>query len=490
MRNLCGQWQGAMLRDKVSLKGLVSSDANEEARMNPSDLETIFDAVDCGICVLDGMGNTVGVNPGACRVSGIPKNVFLADPIMSLYDSGYFLRVPISYQSLVSGKIVHGMQRTKAGKTLTCTAVPVYENSRNVKYVVLDARERFSNHESREQLGKTENLNLACEQIELQSTGRSHGQRSILAGSQAMRKVLDVARRVAATDVTVLLLGESGVGKDLIAEYIHDSSPRRGAGEYVRLNCNSIPRELVESELFGYTEGAFTGASRRGKPGLLETLSRGTLFLDEIADLPLDLQGKFLDVVEKGAFRRVGGTKEIPTDVRIIAATNRELHEMARQGLFRQDLYYRMNVVTIRIPALRERVEDIRLLASYYTAQLNRRYNSKKVLSEGALRLLETYRWPGNVRELANFLECLTITVSSDDIRPEHFELTELGAKLLKPESPYVGSLSQALQEAEKRVLFQAKRELGSSRRVADALGISHTTVNNKLKKYALDDEY
>ena len=303
-----------------------------------------------------------------------------------------------------------------------------------------------------------------------------------------MRDVLDVARKVAPTKVTVLLLGESGVGKDLVAEFIHNSGPRFGTGDFVRLNCNSIPRELVESELFGYTEGAFTGASRRGKPGLLEMLSRGTLFLDEIADLPMELQGKFLDVVEKGAFRRVGGTKEIPTDVRIIAATNRDLDEIVRRGLFRQDLYYRMNVVTIRIPPLRERVEYIRIMASYYTEQLNRRYNSRKVLSPDALRLLETYSWPGNDRELGNFLECLAIIVSSDDIGPEHFELTELGAKLLKPARPYTNNLSEALQEVEKRILFQAKRELGSSRRVADALGISHTAVNNKLKKYALND--
>lgn len=458
------------------------------------DLQQLLDELNCiintlhdGILVLDNAGKIIKINPGLSRVTGLPPEVFLQQPIMSLYERGYFADIPIAYRALIERKVQNGIQEISTGKSVMVTATPVLDDDGNIRYIVVDARDITELQRLKEELEKTKQLNDLYRTQLIQLTRDRLAESKIIARSKAMLEVLELALRVAPTDATVLLLGESGVGKEVIAEAIHQTSDRAGKGPFLRLNCNSMPRDLVESELFGYEKGAFTGANSQGKPGLLEMAHGGTLFLDEIADLPIDLQGKFLRVLEKQEFRRVGGTKDIRVDVRIVAATHRNLLEMVEKGAFRLDLYYRLSVVPIYIPPLRQRPEDVAALAGFYLKRFNDKYKTNKYLSVEALQALQAYHWPGNVRELVNLLERLVITVPHNLIEvkdlPSHVAGAASKEKPIQENGP---PLKRAVEEMEKSLLARALKEYGSSRRIAKALGLSHTAVQKKLRKYGL----
>ena len=237
----------------------------------------------------------------------------------------------------------------------------------------------------------------------------------IIAESEAMKNVLKLLKTIVAMDSTVLISGESGTGKELVARYIHQHSSRK---EYMFLpvNCAALPPALIESELFGYEKGAFTGARREGKPGLFEQAENGTIFLDEIGEMPLSLQAKLLRVLENGEIKRVGGNQVRTVDVRILAATNRDLKNMVRKKKFREDLYYRLNVIPVVIPPLRERREDILPLCRYYLEQLNFKYGKSKRFGQEMRLALERYSWPGNVREIKNVIERLFVMTHFDVI--------------------------------------------------------------------------
>jgi transcriptional regulator of aroF, aroG, tyrA and aromatic amino acid transport len=285
-------------------------------------------------------------------------------------------------------------------------------------------------------------------------------------------------------DATVLLQGESGTGKELFARAIHDESAR-AAGPFVPINCAALPETLLESELFGYEEGSFTGAKRGGKQGIFEFAGGGTVFLDEVGELPAHLQAKLLRVLQEGRVRRVGGREEIPVDVRLIAATNRNLRAMVAERQFRDDLYYRLNVIPIVIPPLRERREDIELLADHFMAKWSRRYNLPvPALTDEARRRLREYPWPGNVRELENAVERALALAPGPEIGVEHLML-EAAATAASPVGAQ-GSLKVRLAEVERQILTDVVSRTGSARRAAEALDVSHTTILNKLHKLGL----
>jgi transcriptional regulator with PAS, ATPase and Fis domain len=257
---------------------------------------------------------------------------------------------------------------------------------------------------------------------------------------------------------------------------IHRTSDRKGK-PFLQINCGAIPESLIESELFGYEPGAFTGADRRGKAGLFETANGGTIFLDEISELPLHLQSRLLGVIQDKEFFRVGGREVTAVDVRLIAASNRDLAALVATGRFREDLYYRLNVVPIRLPALRERREDIPLLIRYFTDHFNRKYQTYKELSRELVSNLVDRPWKGNVRELENLVERLIVTspeetITSDDAAPVPGQSS----------GPSNLSLKEMLWEQEQRILLQALRQYGTTRRVAEALGISQASAARKLK--------
>lgn len=319
--------------------------------------------------------------------------------------------------------------------------------------------------------------------VKLVSEGKEQGVAAFIAASPSIRELLRLACQVARTDATVLLLGESGTGKDLLARAIHEESPRK-AGPFVKVDCAAIPEPLLESELFGYEKGAFTDAVRQ-KPGRLELAQGGTLFLDEVGELSLSLQAKLLRVLEERAFERVGGTAAIQVDVRIIAATNKNLEEALRQGRFREDLYFRLNVFPLHIPPLRRRGEDIPLLARVFLTRYARKYG-KEVddLSPEALNLLLRYPWPGNIRELEHTIERAVILSEGPIVRPDDINLDLLAFGTADGSEEGGMTLRELEREYIRRVL---KKVRGHKGRAAKILGINRKTLLEKRRRYGLD---
>jgi two-component system, NtrC family, response regulator HydG len=315
------------------------------------------------------------------------------------------------------------------------------------------------------------------------------GLATVIGESPAIRQAITLAEKVAATDSTVLLRGESGTGKDLVARAIHFSS-RRAAGPWVKVNCGALPEALLESELFGHEKGAFTGAVRQ-KPGRFEDADHGTLFLDEIGELPTSLQVKLLQVIEEKTFTRVGGNQSITVDVRIIAATNRDLEDMVRARQFREDLFFRLNVFPIRLPALRERPGDVPGLVAFFLA---RRGARRDQVTAEAMRALEQYAFPGNVRELEHTLERATILAGSDPIGCEHLSFARpdllasfAGAAGGPSWVPTIPPEGLSLETLERELILQALEMAGGNKsQAARLLGLTRRTLYSRMEKHGL----
>lgn len=316
---------------------------------------------------------------------------------------------------------------------------------------------------------------------------------SFVGGAASLKIVFEQMAQVAGSNTTVLIRGESGTGKELVAESLHASSARSG-GPFIRLNCAALPENLIESELFGHERGAFTGATAMRK-GRFELAHGGTLFLDEVGDLPALTQVKLLRVLQERSFERIGGMQTRKVDVRLIAATNRPLEDMVREGAFREDLYYRLNVFPIHLPPLRERVDDIMLLARHFVEK-HSAVNGKKIvrIHAGAMDMLHAYQWPGNVRELENAMERAVLLSGADGvILPEH--LPEAVRRAAPKErlseawsAPFAGSLREALDRVEREMLVRALLEhRGNMAKAAAALGITERMIGIRMKKFRLD---
>ena len=304
--------------------------------------------------------------------------------------------------------------------------------------------------------------------------------------SPALTHARELARRAAQAECAVLLLGESGTGKELFAQAIHRASPRQ-AGPFVPIDCAAIPRELLEAELFGYVAGAFSGATREGKPGKFELAHEGTVFLDEIGEMPLEMQAKLLRVLQEHQVVRLGGLAPVPVDFTVIAATNRAVEAMAARGEFRRDLLYRLDVMRIVIPPLRERPEDIRPLVVDYWERKSRALGKELRLSEAALRMLEQYSWPGNVREVVNIVERLLVSATNFVIEPEDLPLA-LCQERAEETRPFPRlHLPTVVAEVERHTLEAALRQAqGNRNQAAHLVGVSRASFYRKLKSYGL----
>ena len=311
----------------------------------------------------------------------------------------------------------------------------------------------------------------------------------IIHQSQIMEELILSAQHYASSNSTILIRGETGSGKELFARAIHNASSRRN-NIFLAINCTAIPDTLLESELFGYEEGTFTGANKGGKLGLFELACDGTLFLDEIGDISSTLQAKLLRVLQEHTVRRIGGNREIPINVRIISATNRNLEEMVQNGMFRQDLYYRLNVIPLYLPPLRERREDIALLANYlFNSTVSDINPSVKTLSPEAIKKLESYDYPGNVRELSNIIERAINMARKPVITPDDivFSTQNQSVNTNNYDNKIIDfNLNAAVKNTEKRIIREALKEFNSSRKLGAALGISHTSIIRKMKEYNL----
>ena len=307
----------------------------------------------------------------------------------------------------------------------------------------------------------------------------------LVGASDAMQRVYTLVEQVASSSASVLITGESGTGKEMVARTIHDLSPRRDA-EFVAINCSAIPETLMESELFGHERGAFTGASAR-RAGCFELANRGTLLLDEISEMPAPLQAKLLRVLEERAIRRLGGSHEIPVDVRVLAATNRDPRDAVRSGAFREDVLYRLNVITIELPPLRQRKEDLQLLAGRFVLSLAARHGRPaRRLSPAALEVLRAHHWPGNVRELRNVIERAVIICSGDTVERHHIAPYPLDQRArARSEDTVMLPVGTPLEEVERQMILRTLQKTDNNKtRAAELLQISLKTLHNKLRLY------
>lgn len=472
-------WRGAVsvFQDVSEIEQL--SGQLECYRLLAKHLDAILDCSYDGIYITDAKANTIRVNKAYERITGLKAADLVGRNMRDLVAEGV-LSGSLTLEVVKNAKVINMVQHTCTGKEILVTGNPIFDEEGQVCLVVSNVRDISELNRLRAELEKSQEL-AKVYQTELIQLRREWANKvNIIARSKVMQEVINLAQRVALTDSTVLLLGESGVGKDKIAELIHYTSGRAEAGSLVKINCAAFPRDLLEAELFGYEEGAFTGARKGGKPGLFEVANHGTLFLDEIGEMPLELQAKLLRIIEDRVFRRVGGLKQVEVDVRLICASNRDLAGMVKEGRFRLDLYYRINVVPLWIPPLRERVDDIMPLLLYYLERFNKKYGYHKVLTPEALDRLLCYHWPGNVRELVNLVERVVVTSGGERITVEDlpFQLKEGGA-LTRTH----GSLRHMVEETAAKLVLEAYKTYGSTRKAAKALGVSQTTVVRKLKQ-------
>lgn len=308
-----------------------------------------------------------------------------------------------------------------------------------------------------------------------------------------MEETIKLASKVSAYDTTVLITGESGTGKEVLAKFIHNESPRKEEA-FIKVNCSAIPKNLFESELFGYMEGSFTGASKEGKPGMFELADGGTILLDEIGELPLSVQSKLLRVIQEREVLRIGAEKPTSIDVRILAATNRDLEKEIEEGNFREDLFFRLNVVPINMPPLRERPEDVIELIQFFLEKLNKKYNKIITIREEAINILKSYSWPGNVRELENLVEYLFIMSPTDEIDVEQLPpriITEqIDTNNFPNDFSNGGSKLRYMTELyEKTIIENTLKNYTSIRQASKVLGVHYSTLSRKVKRYGLEND-
>lgn len=437
-----------------------------------------------GIYITDGEANTIMVNKAYERITGIKIDELIGRNMNDLVKEGYISK-SATLLVLRDGKTNTIEQNFKTGKKALVTATPVFNNDGDITMVVTNVRDTTELYELKEKLDEKENLTMKYS-IELEAMKiELLKNNDLIAMDKKMLDIIQMAIRVAPIDTTVLITGETGVGKEEIAKLIYRNSNRESK-QFIKINCGSIPKTLIEAELFGYEKGAFTGANKDGKMGLFEVADGGTIFLDEIGELPLDMQVKLLRVLQDGQFTKIGGINEITVDVRILAATNRNLEEMVKEKVFREDLYYRLNIVPITIPPLRDRRDDIIPIIHYFLNKLNKKYNYKKTISSEALKSLYSFEWRGNVRELRNIIERIVVMSESDTIGKDDLPKAILAwdsEQNVINESEIV-PLKQALGNVEKHLLKIAFNKYGNVRDAAKALEIDPATFVRKRQKY------
>jgi len=454
------------------------------------ELDTIIDSSSDGLWICDANATVLRMNPASARINKIRPEEIVGRNMHNLVEEG-FIDKSATLEVIRTGEVVNLLQQ-REGRKLIITGTPVFDSEGKLLRIVVSERDITEIDTLQRELEHQETIKdqfrshmLEMQQIELES-------RRVIARSPAMLKALRQALKVSAVDSSVLILGESGVGKGLLADLIHNNSPR-APRPLIKINCGAIPESLIESELFGYEKGAFTGAQGSGKAGYFELADGGTLFLDEIAELPLGSQVKLLRFLEDGRITRLGGTKGRTVDVRILAATHRNLDEMVEQGRFRLDLYYRLKVIPIYVPAVRERRECIPPLISHYMELFGQKNGIRKRLTRAASDALLAYPYPGNVRELINICERLVVMSETELIDLQDLPFDIVGPAVDSPQADGIWAegvtMQQAMESVERQMLARAFEQYGNQTRMADMLGINQSTVARKMKKYGIGNK-
>lgn len=443
-------------------------------------LTSILDAIQEGIIIADNNGWVHYVNPAFTEITGVRVDNRVGKRIQEVCPGGPLSKV------LETGQAVYGekYQMLDVNKKVVCNAAPIFADNCLVGGVVLfqDVTELFR---LSSQLEKSEQTIKILSNKLTNVAAAKYGFDDIIGNNPIFLSCIKMAKQAAKTNSTVLLTGESGTGKELFAHAIHKESQRADM-PLMRLNCAAIPDNLLESEFFGFEKGAFTGANKQ-KIGMFEMANEGTIFLDEMGEMNLSLQAKLLRVLEEGEIYRIGGSKPIKVDVRVIAATNRNLKEQIIQGKFREDLYYRLNVINIELPPLRERADDILPLAQCLLKNINKKLGTRiKGFSSDACRILTSYHWPGNIRELRNCIERASIMTEEEIIKGQDLQF-------IFPRELQENNLNElvSLEDMEKEMIKRALKQFGNTvegkRQAAVILNISLRTLYNKINKYKLD---
>lgn len=446
----------------------------------------ILDVFDEGIYITDSKGTTLKVNNTYEEQTGLKEEELKGRLVQDLVKEKVF-DIVLNPQIVKTCKPASCVQTNKRGRKIFLQGYPIFDKKQNVALVVTFARDITTLSQLQEQIDYQRKLIEKYQQNFLNYCKKNNSE--VIFESPKMIEKLNTLEKVSQTDVPVLILGETGVGKDIFAQLIHKNSLRNNE-PFLKVDCASIPENLIESELFGYAPGAFSGANPKGKPGYFELADKGTLFLDEIGELPLHLQSKLLRVLQDKEIMSIGATKTKKIDVRIIAATNRNLLEEVKEGRFRSDLYFRLCVAVIDIPPLRERKEDILPLADYFMKKFNTKYKKRIILNNDTKNLFLQYYWPGNVRELENLIQSLVVTKDKN-----YIEICDLPPHMLKEESrinctsQYMvyfsrgKKLSEIICQIEKNIIKDAIKEFGSVTAAAKHLQIDRSTIFRKLKK-------
>lgn len=460
----------------------------EIIRENPSYLLKALEYSSDGIYICDKEANTLYVNPAYEEISGLKKSDIIGENLKTLLEKNAF-NISASLEVLKNKETVSLIHRYISGRTAFTTARPIYDDGEMIG-VICNTRDVDELSSLKREL---EQANIEkkrySEELELLRK-KNFSSEGIIYESKAMEETLNIAATAAKFDSTILISGESGTGKEVVAKFIYENSSRED-GPFIKVNCAAIPKNLFESELFGYMPGSFTGASDEGKAGMFELANGGTILLDEIGELTMPIQSKLLRVIQEKEVYRVGGTEPIKLDVRIIAATNKDIPKEIKEGRFREDLYFRLNVVPVKIPPLRKREGDVAAMMNYFMTRLNSKYDRNITISKEAEEALIEYTWPGNVRELENVIEYMFIMNDAEEIGIGQLPDKILHEHILKDDSldreKDKGNLQYLMEVYEKIVIESALKKHSSMRQTAKTLEISPSTLSRKIKKLNIE---
>lgn len=451
------------------------------------DAFAIGDAIADGICLTDGQGIVQAINQAYTDITGLDESQIVGHPIEEILAQGYFNRAVTNLVIEQKKKISQFSTITKNKKKVLITGNPFFNEAGEVVQVLTVMRDLTEIISIKDKLEKAEKESERYLDELNYYKQLQRGFNGLIGESNSIKKIRELISYVAKTEATVLITGETGVGKEVIAREIHQSS-NRAAAPYIKVNCAAIPDSLLESELFGYEKGAFTGAQSKEKPGMFEMANGGTLLLDEIGEMPMNLQSKLLRVLQERELMRIGGTKSIKIDVRVLASTNQNLTQQIKSGRFREDLYYRLNVVPIHIPPLRERLEDLPLLTHMLLEKFNQKYEKDKEICQPAMLALSAHHWPGNVRELSNVIERIIVS-DNDSVISEENVLRVLGRNTDAQSTVNLDSqvsLKSAVEQLERELITNALAKYKSTYKAAEALGTSQPTLFRKAKQLGI----
>ncbi|WP_336865696.1 sigma-54 interaction domain-containing protein [Peribacillus frigoritolerans] len=447
------------------------------------ELEAIMNLSGELVTITDAEGIVLRVNKACEQILGVKESDVIGR-FASIMEKNGVINSSSTKHVIKHKRKITMNQTTMSGRRLMVDAHPIFNDDGSLSKVINISKDVTEISNLQKKLEETKSI-LDYYQQELSILQKKD--KEIVVKSMAMEKVYELACRVADSDATIFLQGETGVGKEVLARTIHNSSIRKEA-PFIKVNCGAIPESIMESELFGYSKGTFTGGNKDGKKGLAQAAHKGTLFLDEIGELPLNLQAKLLQLLNEKQFTPLGEIKPVQVDVRFIAATNRNLEDMVREGTFREDLFYRLFVIPITIPSLSERREDIPFLINHFLETFNHKYKLYKTIDKEVVQFFIDYEWKGNVRELQNTIERLVLISSAQQI-----ELSDLSDKFKKAASHTKGisgeglNLKQTMEQFEKQILVQTLETSNTMKEASEKLGVDASTITRKVKKYNIN---